>query len=152
MCVIAELMSKCELVSLVIPRPFEIALVTSLSQDRQKKVADPVRQLPYLSPLRRCGPQLPAQDLLENIREEADSDQQSDAQPGRPTGQHVYEYIVHPLIAEERPGWIERALVRRCFSRRNATDPGCFPSLPKAPASVLSAPDHTSNLPPGVLE
>lgn len=61
-------------------------------------------QPPYLSPLRRRGPQLPAQDLLEDIREEADGDEQCDAQPGRPAGQHVYEYIVHPLIAEEWPG------------------------------------------------
>lgn len=52
-------------------------------------MAGQARQPPYLSPLCRRGPQLPAQDLLEDIREEADSDKQCDAQPGRPAGQHV---------------------------------------------------------------
>lgn len=33
-----------------------------------------------------AGPQLPAQDFLENIGKEADSDEQDDGQPGRATG------------------------------------------------------------------
>lgn len=67
-------------------------------------MAGPARQTPYLSSFRRRGPQLPAQDLLEDVREEADRDEQYDAQPGRPAGQHVYEHIVHPLVTEEWPG------------------------------------------------
>lgn len=72
---------------------------------RQNKVAglDLDGKPPHLGLLRCCGPQLSAQDLLEDIREEADGDEQGDAQPGRPTGQHVYKYVVHPLITEEWP-------------------------------------------------
>ena len=40
----------------------------------------------YLDSLCGTGPQLPAQDLLENIGKEADSDEQNDGQPGRATG------------------------------------------------------------------
>lgn len=40
----------------------------------------------YLDSLCGAGPQLPAQDFLENIRKEADSDEQDDGQPGRATG------------------------------------------------------------------
>lgn len=58
----------------------------------------------YLDSLCGAGPQLLAQDLLENIRKETDSDEQDDGQPGRATGQHLYEHIVHPLITEEWPG------------------------------------------------
>lgn len=58
----------------------------------------------YLDSLCGAGPQLLAQDLLEHIRKETDSDEQDDGQPGRATGQHLYEHIVHPLITEEWPG------------------------------------------------
>lgn len=57
----------------------------------------------YLCSLGGAGPQLPAQHFLEDIRQEADGDEQDDGQPGGATGQHLYEYIVHPLITEERP-------------------------------------------------
>lgn len=87
----------------MVPRLFEISL-SNFPVIRQRKEAGLARQTPYLSSLRCRGPQLPAQDLLEDIREEADCDKQYDAQPGRPAGQHVYEHIVHPLVAEERPG------------------------------------------------
>lgn len=58
----------------------------------------------YLDSLCGAGPQLPAQDFLENIRKEADGDEQDNGQPGRAIGQHLYEHIVHPLIIEEWPG------------------------------------------------
>lgn len=58
---------------------------------------------PYLHSLRGTGPQLPADDLLEHVGKEADSDEQDDDQPGRPAGQQLDEHVVHPLITEERP-------------------------------------------------
>lgn len=57
----------------------------------------------YLHSLGGTGPQLPAQHLLEDVRQQADGDQQDDGQPGRAAGQHLYEYVVHPLITEEGP-------------------------------------------------
>lgn len=85
------------------PRPFEISLSNFPVLRLTGESAGLARQAPYLSSLRCRGPQLPTQDLLEDVREEADRDKQYDTQPGRPTGQHGYEHIVHPLVTEERP-------------------------------------------------
>lgn len=87
----------------MMPRPFERSLSNFLVLRLTGESAGLARQTPYLSFLCCCGPQLPAQDLLEDVREEADRDKQYDTQPGRPTGQHRYEHIVHPLVTEERP-------------------------------------------------
>lgn len=57
----------------------------------------------YLDSLCGAGPQLPTQDFLENVRKEADSDEEDDDQPGWAAGQHLDEHIVHPLIIEEWP-------------------------------------------------
>lgn len=45
----------------------------------------PLRDAGYLDSLCGAGPQLPAQDFLENIGKEADRDEQDDGQPGRAT-------------------------------------------------------------------
>lgn len=54
------------------------------------------------------GPQRPADDLLHHIWQQTGCNQQDYAQPGRTTGQHLHEHIVHPLVVEEGPGGEER--------------------------------------------
>lgn len=46
----------------------------------------------------------PAEDLLDDVRQQADGDEQDDAEPSRTTGQHLHEDVVHPLVVEEGPG------------------------------------------------
>lgn len=50
-----------------------------------------------------CGADGPAEDLLDDIRQQADGDEQDDAEPGWTAGQHLHEDVVHPLVVEEGP-------------------------------------------------
>lgn len=50
------------------------------------------------------GPQGPADDLLDHVRQQTDDDEQDDAEPGRTAGQHLNKHVVHPLVVQEGPG------------------------------------------------
>lgn len=58
---------------------------------------------PHLCTFSGCGADGPAQDLLDDIRQQADGDEQDDAEPSRTAGQHLHEDVVHPLVVEEGP-------------------------------------------------
>lgn len=49
------------------------------------------------------GPQSSPDDLLHHIWQQTSCYQKDYAQPGWTTGQHLHEYIVHPLIIQEGP-------------------------------------------------
>lgn len=49
------------------------------------------------------GPQCPPDDLLHHIWQQTGCYQKDYAEPGRTTGQHLHEHIVHPLVVEEGP-------------------------------------------------
>ena len=51
-----------------------------------------------------AGPQGPAEHLVEHVGQQAEGDEQDDAEPGRPAGQHLHEHVVHPLVVPEGPG------------------------------------------------
>lgn len=57
----------------------------------------------HLSTLCSCGAHSPAEDLFDDIRKQTDCDQQDDAKPGRPAGQHLHEDVIHPLVVEKGP-------------------------------------------------
>ena len=50
------------------------------------------------------GPQCSTEHLLDHVGQQADGDEQDDAEPGRPAGQHLHEHVVHPLVVQEGPG------------------------------------------------
>lgn len=58
---------------------------------------------PYLCTFGGCGTHCPAEDLLDDIWQQADRNKQDDAEPGRTTGQHLHENVVHPLVVQEGP-------------------------------------------------
>lgn len=92
----------CSILGLITPRPRQDVL--QKWPVRARRGIDRCFEFrALLDSLCGTGPQLLAQDLLEDIRKETDSDEQDDGQPGRATGQHLYEHIVHPLITEEWP-------------------------------------------------
>ena len=57
----------------------------------------------YLCTFGGCGTHGPAEDLLNDIWQQADRNEQDDAEPGRTTGQHLHEHVVHPLVVQEGP-------------------------------------------------
>lgn len=57
----------------------------------------------YLCAFGGCGTHGPAEDLLNDIWQQADCNEQDDAEPGRTTGQHLHEHVVHPLVVQEGP-------------------------------------------------
>lgn len=57
----------------------------------------------HLCTLGGGGTHGPAQDLLDDIWQQADRDEQDDAEPGRAAGQHLHEHVVHPLVVQEGP-------------------------------------------------
>lgn len=67
-----------------------------------------VRVCAHLYALSRRGPQRPADDLLQHIRQQTGCYQKDDAEPRRTAGQHLHEHVVHPLVVEEGPGGAER--------------------------------------------
>lgn len=81
----------------------------------------------YLDSLCGAGPQLPTQDFLENVRKEADSDEEDDDQPGWAAGQHLDEHIVHPLIIEE---WPRKQQMGRSVVTQGTPKPGPIFSAP----------------------
>lgn len=58
---------------------------------------------PYLCTFGGCGTHCPAEDLLDDIWQQADRNKQDDAEPGRTAGQHLHENVVHPLVVQEGP-------------------------------------------------
>lgn len=57
----------------------------------------------YLCAFSGCGTHGPAEDLLDNIWQQADCNEEDDAEPGRTAGQHLHEHVVHPLVVQEGP-------------------------------------------------
>lgn len=57
----------------------------------------------YLCAFGGCGTHCSAEDLLDDIWQQADRNKQDDAQPGWTTGQHLHENVVHPLVVQEGP-------------------------------------------------
>lgn len=57
----------------------------------------------HLCTFSSCGTHGPAEDLLDDIGQQADGDEQDDAEPGRAARQHLHEDVVHPLVVEEGP-------------------------------------------------
>lgn len=57
----------------------------------------------YLCAFGGCGTHGPAEDLLDDIWQQADCNEEDDAEPGRTAGQHLHEHVVHPLVVQERP-------------------------------------------------
>lgn len=64
------------------------------------------RPLPpcYLTLLGAGGPQVPVEDLLHHVGEEAGDHDDDDGEPGRAAGQQLHEHEVHVLGVEEGPG------------------------------------------------
>lgn len=83
--------------------PLETQTAGGLREHKDGGLLDRKALILSLDFLCGAGPQLPAQDFLENVGKEADSDEQDDDQPGRAAGQHLDEHKVHPLITEEGP-------------------------------------------------
>lgn len=63
---------------------------------------------PYLCTFGGCGTHCPAEDLLDDIWQQADGNKQDDAEPGWTAGQHLHENVVHPLVVQEGPGQKQR--------------------------------------------
>lgn len=124
--------------------------VISHSESGELRCAMPLLEASgYLDSLCGAGPQLPAQDFFENVRKEADGDEQDDGQPGRAIGQHLYEHIVHSLIIEEWPGvWRERRRTTRWqvrSHREKHRNPAVFSASVKNPLILAVLPFSTDS-------
>lgn len=50
-----------------------------------------------------CGTDGSAEDLFDDIWQQADCNEEDDAEPCRPAGKHLHKDVVHPLIVQEGP-------------------------------------------------
>lgn len=57
----------------------------------------------YLCTFGGCGTHCSAEDLLDDIWQQADRNKQDDAEPGWTAGQHLHEDVIHPLVVQEGP-------------------------------------------------
>lgn len=77
----------------------------------------------YLCAFSGCGTHGPAEDLLDDIWQQADCNEEDDAEPGRTAGQHLHEHVVHPLVVQEGP---EQRNKRQKAERKKIND---FPEI-----------------------